>query len=46
MVVYFGLETDHNIGNSPDTSFEQLISLEMNGREVDLVLNSLAKEKF
>ena len=48
MVVYFGLFqlTDHNIGNSPYTSFEQLILLEMNGREVDLVLNSLAEQKF
>ncbi|PNF15231.1 hypothetical protein B7P43_G14038, partial [Cryptotermes secundus] len=38
--------TDHNIGNSRDTSFEQLIMLETNGRGVDLVLNSLSDEKL
>ncbi|XP_069677436.1 fatty acid synthase-like isoform X2 [Periplaneta americana] len=38
--------TDRNIGNSRDTSFEQLIKLETNGRGVDLVLNSLAEEKL
>jgi len=38
--------TDHNIGNSRDTSFEQLIMSEINGRGVDLVLNSLAEEKL
>jgi len=38
--------TDHNIGNSRDTSFEQLIMSETNGRGVDLVLNSLAEEKL
>jgi len=48
MVVYFGLFqlTDHNIGNSRDTSFEQLVMSETNGRGVDLVLNSLAEEKL
>ena len=48
MVVYFGLFqlTDHNIGNSRDTSFEELIMSETNGRGVDLVLNSLAEEKL
>lgn len=38
--------TDRNIGNSRDTSFEQLIMNETNGRGVDLVLNSLAEEKL
>lgn len=38
--------TDRNIGNSRDTSFEQLILTETNGRGVDLVLNSLAGEKL
>lgn len=33
-----------HIGNSRDTSFEQLILTETNGRGVDLVLNSLAGE--
>ena len=46
--VYSGLFqlTDRNIGNSRDTSFEQLIMSETNGRGVDLVLNSLAEEKL
>ncbi|CAH0549737.1 unnamed protein product [Brassicogethes aeneus] len=34
--------TDNNIGNSRDTSFEQLILSQTNGRGVDLVMNSLA----
>ncbi|KAF7386952.1 hypothetical protein HZH66_011404 [Vespula vulgaris] len=38
--------TDRNIGNSRDTSFEQLILTETNGRGVDVVLNSLAEEKL
>ncbi|KAG7205432.1 hypothetical protein KM043_007425 [Ampulex compressa] len=38
--------TDRNIGNSRDTSFEQLIMSETNGRGVDVVLNSLADEKL
>ena len=38
--------TDNLIGNSRDTSFEQLIMRETNGRGVDLVLNSLAEEKL
>jgi len=48
VVVYFGLFqlTDRNIGNSRDTTFEQLIMSETNGRGVDLVLNSLAEEKL
>ncbi|XP_030383313.1 fatty acid synthase [Scaptodrosophila lebanonensis] len=35
-----------NIGNSRDTSFEQLILNETNGEGVELVLNSLAEEKL
>lgn len=38
--------TDRNIGNSRDTSFEQLVLTETEGRGVDLVLNSLAEEKL
>ncbi|XP_012150604.1 fatty acid synthase 1 [Megachile rotundata] len=38
--------TDKNIGNSRDTSFEQLVLSETNGRGVDIVLNSLAEEKL
>lgn len=34
--------TDSQIGNSRDTSFEQLVLSQTNGRGVDLVLNSLA----
>ncbi|XP_050452236.1 fatty acid synthase-like [Cataglyphis hispanica] len=36
---------DH-IGNSRDTSFEQMIIQKTNGRGVDIVLNSLAEEKL
>jgi fatty acid synthase len=48
IVVYSGLFqlTDHNIGNSRDTTFEQLIMTETNGRGVDLVLNSLSEQKL
>ena len=48
MGLYFGpfQLTDRNIGNSRDTTFEQLIMSETNGRGVDLVLNSLAEEKL
>ncbi|KAF6202923.1 hypothetical protein GE061_003330 [Apolygus lucorum] len=35
-----------NIGNSRDTSFEQMIMERTNGRGVDLVLNSLADDKL
>ncbi|EAT46627.1 AAEL002237-PA [Aedes aegypti] len=35
-----------NIGNSRDTSFENMIKLRTNGRGVDFVLNSLAEEKL
>ncbi|XP_071556237.1 fatty acid synthase-like [Temnothorax nylanderi] len=37
---------DEHIGNSRDTSFEQMIMRETNGRGVDIVLNSLAEEKL
>lgn len=37
---------DSHIGNSRDTSFEQMVMQETNGRGVDLVLNSLAEEKL
>ncbi|CAH1399526.1 unnamed protein product [Nezara viridula] len=37
---------DRCIGNSRDTSFEQLILSETKGRGVDLVLNSLAEDKL
>ncbi|XP_055540269.1 fatty acid synthase-like [Wyeomyia smithii] len=35
-----------NIGNSRDTSFEQMVKQRTNGRGVDYVLNSLADEKL
>ncbi|XP_069699383.1 fatty acid synthase-like [Periplaneta americana] len=38
--------TDEDIGNSRDTSFEQLVMQRTAGRGVDLVLNSLAEEKL
>jgi NADPH:quinone reductase and related Zn-dependent oxidoreductases len=37
---------EENIGNSRDTSFEQLVMKRTKGRGVDLVLNSLAEEKL
>lgn len=37
---------DRHIGNSRDTSFEQLIRAETQGHGVDVVLNSLAEEKL
>lgn len=37
---------DENIGNSRDTSFEQLVLTQTNGRGVDLVLNSLAAHQL
>jgi len=37
---------DRRIGNSRDTSFEQMIMRETEGRGVDIVLNSLAEEKL
>nr|CAI5827466.1 unnamed protein product [Callosobruchus analis] len=37
---------DENIGNSRDTSFEQLVMTQTNGRGVDVVLNSLAAHQL
>jgi len=37
---------DEHIGNSRDTSFEQVIMRQTKGRGVDIVLNSLAEEKL
>lgn len=37
---------DDHIGNSRDTSFEQMIIQQTDGRGVDIVLNSLAEEKL
>ncbi|KAK6640571.1 hypothetical protein RUM44_012267 [Polyplax serrata] len=37
---------DSHIGNSRDTSFEDMIKRETNGRGVDVILNSLAEEKL
>ncbi|XP_041971751.1 fatty acid synthase-like isoform X2 [Aricia agestis] len=37
---------DSHIGNSRDTSFEDMIRRETNGQGVDIVLNSLADEKL
>ncbi|XP_036142716.1 fatty acid synthase-like [Monomorium pharaonis] len=37
---------DEHIGNSRDTSFEQMIMHQTNGHGVDIVLNSLAEEKL
>ncbi|XP_025268427.1 fatty acid synthase-like [Camponotus floridanus] len=37
---------ENHIGNSRDTSFEQMIFRQTEGRGVDLVLNSLAEEKL
>nr|XP_050849711.1 fatty acid synthase-like [Vespula vulgaris] len=37
---------DNHIGNSRDTSFEQLILQQTNGAGVDIVLNSLSEEKL
>lgn len=38
--------TDSHIGNSRDTSFEDMIRKETNGKGVDMVLNSLSDEKL
>ncbi|XP_075218277.1 fatty acid synthase 3 [Lycorma delicatula] len=43
---HFPQISEKHIGNSRDTSFEQLIMKETGGRGVDLVLNSLAEEKL
>lgn len=37
---------DDHIGNSRDTSFEQMVMRQTNGVGVDIVLNSLAEDKF
>ncbi|XP_044740689.1 fatty acid synthase-like [Chrysoperla carnea] len=37
---------ESHIGNSRDTSFEQMVMIETKGRGVDYVLNSLAEEKL
>ncbi|XP_052751948.1 fatty acid synthase-like [Galleria mellonella] len=37
---------DSHIGNSRDTSFEQMICKETNGKGVDVVLNSLSDDKL
>lgn len=37
---------EEHIGNSRDTSFEQMILKQTNGRGVDIVLNALAEEKL
>ncbi|KAJ8958013.1 hypothetical protein NQ318_002015, partial [Aromia moschata] len=37
---------DCNIGNSHDSSFEQMVQKQTNGRGVDIVLNSLSDEKL
>ncbi|XP_077275953.1 fatty acid synthase-like [Temnothorax americanus] len=42
----FPIILDEHIGNSRDTSFEQMIMRETNGGGVDIVLNSLAEEKL
>ncbi|KYN01673.1 PREDICTED: fatty acid synthase-like [Cyphomyrmex costatus] len=42
----FPIISDDHIGNSRDTSFEQMIMRQTKGRGVDIVLNSLAEEKL
>ncbi|XP_018312237.1 fatty acid synthase [Mycetomoellerius zeteki] len=42
----FPIIPDEHIGNSRDTSFEQMILHQTKGRGVDIVLNSLAEEKL
>jgi fatty acid synthase, animal type len=42
----FPLLKPDNIGNSRDTSFEEMISIRTNGEGVDYVLNSLADDKL
>ncbi|XP_076294356.1 fatty acid synthase-like isoform X2 [Lasioglossum baleicum] len=37
---------DDHIGNSRDTSFEQMVMRETNGEGVDIVLNSLSEDKL
>ena len=38
--------SDDHIGNSRDTSFEQMVMKQTNSKGVDIVLNSLAEEKL
>jgi len=42
----FSTILDEHIGNSRDTSFEQMIMRQTKGRGIDIVLNSLAEEKL
>lgn len=42
----FSTNLDDFIGNSRDTSFEQMVQRQTKGRGVDFVLNSLAEEKL
>lgn len=42
----FPLLKPENIGNSRDTSFEDMVMVQTKGRGVDYVLNSLAQEKL
>ncbi|XP_049533141.1 fatty acid synthase-like isoform X3 [Anopheles darlingi] len=46
LLSYFPELKPENIGNSRDTTFENLIKLRTNGRGVDFVLNSLSEEKL
>ncbi|ETN68037.1 hypothetical protein AND_000128 [Anopheles darlingi] len=46
LLSYFPDLKPENIGNSRDTTFENLIKLRTNGRGVDFVLNSLSEEKL
>ncbi|XP_014477063.1 PREDICTED: fatty acid synthase [Dinoponera quadriceps] len=43
---FFPSIPDDHIGNSRDTSFEQMVMQRTNGAGVDIVLNSLAEEKL
>lgn len=43
---YYPQIEEHCIGNSRDTSFEDMINKYTNGRGVDYILNSLAEEKL
>lgn len=40
------LFSESHIGNSRDTSFEEMIQRETNGKGVDFVLNSLSEDKL
>ncbi|KAK4878117.1 hypothetical protein RN001_010623 [Aquatica leii] len=43
---HFPAIPETHVGNSRDTSFEQLIMKKTNGKGVDIILNSLAEEKL